>query len=258
MWLFSGSFVKRNDKVFTAVTPCQPLHWSHFSDQEPRTLRNSRANTECLFLSRGLNDLRQVVGNGIVSAHWRTQTLSSYFPTVRTLLFWGWQLYTFSPLLRSFFRLMEKAFQHTAKNHALLSFPTPTHPREAITAAPQKGCWHLLPTHPSQHHENIKGAGKENKKPGHLGSGWNSLSGVKDRGAWVVLEFLGQLLIRHVWEYWWINSGQNTWCVSSFSIFAMSPRYTKSAWQLPLQQTEPEGTISSPFAQSSHTGGFMG
>lgn len=163
MTVFSDNFVKRNDKVFTAVTPCQPLRWSNFSDQEPWTLRNSRANSECLFQSRGLADLRQVVGNGIVSAHQRTQTLSSYFPTVRTLLFRGWQLYTFSPLLRSFFRLMEKTFQRTAKNHALLSFPTLTHPREAITAAPQKGSQHLLPTHPLSTMKTLKEQGKRIK-----------------------------------------------------------------------------------------------
>lgn len=163
MTAFSDNFVKRNDEVFTAVTPCQPLHWSHFSDWEPRTLRNSRVNTECLFRSRRLADLQPVVGNGIVSAHQRTQTLSSYFPTVRTLLFRGWQLYTFSPLLRSFFRLMEKAFQHTAKNHASLSFPTLAHPWEAITAAPQKGSQHLLPTHPLSTMKTLKEQGKRIK-----------------------------------------------------------------------------------------------
>lgn len=147
MTAFSDNFVKRNDKVFTAVTPCQPLHWSHFSDQEPWTLRNNRANTKCLF-QRGLADLWQVVGDGIVSAHQRMQTLPSYFPTVQILVFQGWQLYTFSPLSRSFFRLTEKAFQHTAKNPAWLSFPTLTHLGEAITAAPQKGSQHLLPNHP--------------------------------------------------------------------------------------------------------------
>lgn len=147
-----------------------PPHWSNFSDQEPQTLRSSRAHIEYLFQRAELADLWQVVGNGIVSAHQRTQTLSSYFPTVQMLLFQDWQLYTFSPLLRSFFRVMEKAFQHTVKNHTLQSFPTLTHPREAITAAPQKESQHLLPTHfPPPHHEDIKGTGKENPKPESLG-----------------------------------------------------------------------------------------
>ena len=163
MTAFSDNFVKRNDKVFTAVTPCQPLHWSHFSDWEPWILRNSRANTECLFQSRELADLQQVVGNGIVLGHQRTQTLSSCFSTVQMLLFWGWQLYTFSPLLRSFFRLMKKAFQCTAKNHASLSFPTLTLPWEAITAAPQKASEHLLPTHPLSTMKTLKEQGKRIK-----------------------------------------------------------------------------------------------
>lgn len=140
-----------------------PLHWSHFSDQEPWTLKNSRAHTEYLFQSGELADLWQVVVNGIVSAHQRTQTLSSYFPTVQMLLFQGWQLYTFSPLLRSFFTVMEEAFQRTVKNHTSQSFPTLTHPREAITAAPQKGFQHLLPTHPLCTMKTLKEQGKRIK-----------------------------------------------------------------------------------------------
>lgn len=77
MTAFSDNLVKRNDSVFTAGTPCQPLHQSHFSDWEPWTLSNSRANTKCLFQSRGFAYFWQVVCNGIVSAHQRAQTPSS-------------------------------------------------------------------------------------------------------------------------------------------------------------------------------------
>lgn len=166
MTAFSDNFVKRNDKVFTAVTPCQPLHWSHFSDWEPRTLRNSRVNTECLFRSRRLADLQPIVGNGIVSAHQRTQTLSSYFPTVRTLLFRGWQLYTFSPLLRSFFRLIEKAFQHTAKKSCLTIFPNSCTSLGSNHSCSTEGV-PAPPAYPPPQH--IKGTGEENQKPEHLG-----------------------------------------------------------------------------------------
>lgn len=73
----SDNFAKRNDRVFTAGTPCPPLHQSHFSDWEPRTLSNSKANTKCLFQSRGFAEFWQVVCNGTVSVHQRTPTLSS-------------------------------------------------------------------------------------------------------------------------------------------------------------------------------------
>lgn len=140
-----------------------PWHWSNFSDQGPQNLRNRKAHTEYLFQRGKLTDLWQDVGNGIVSALQRTQTLSSYFPTVQMLLFQGWQLYTFSLLLRSFFRVMEKAFQCTVKNHTSQSFPTLTHPQEAITAGPQKGSQHLLPTHPLHTMKQLKEQGKRIK-----------------------------------------------------------------------------------------------
>lgn len=38
------------------------------------------------------------------------------------------------------------------------------------------------------------------------------------------------------------NQGQNTWCISSTCVFAVSPSYPKSAWQLLLQQTENKDT----------------
>lgn len=100
------------------------------------------------------------------------------------------------------------------------------------------------------HHEDIKGRGKENQKPECLGE---------------CLEQKEWKLGEHSW--WWIFRiiiykgfksidwliQDRTLSVSSFSLFAMSPSYMKSTWELLLQQTEPEGTISSLSAQSSHS-----
>lgn len=146
-----------------------PPHWSNFSDQEPQTLRSSRAHIEYLFQRAELADLWQVVGNGIVSAHQRTQTLSSYFPTVQMLLFQDWQLYTFSPLLRSFFGVMEKAFQHTVKKSYLAIFPNSHTSSGSNHSCSTEGVPAPPAYPPPLHHEDIKGTGKENPKPESLG-----------------------------------------------------------------------------------------
>jgi len=64
---------------------------------------------------------------------------------------------------------MEKAFQHTAKKSCLAIFPNSHTPSGSNYSCSTEG----VPSPPAfprpQHHEDIKGTGKENQKPERLG-----------------------------------------------------------------------------------------
>lgn len=162
MTAFSENFVKSNDKVFTAVTPCQPLHWSCFSD-----FKKQRSKHWIPISKQQAADLWQVVGNGIVSAHQRMQTLSSYFPTVQTLLFGGWQLYTFSPHFRSFSKVDGEslsAYRKIVPCYLSQLSHIQGKPSQLLDRRMRRKPCLLTP----QPKEYIKGTGKENKKAKRL------------------------------------------------------------------------------------------
>lgn len=165
------------------MTPC---HHSagHFSDQELQILKNSRAHTEYLFQRGELTDLWQVVGNGIVSAHKRTQTLSSYFPTAFVSGLTTLYLFITPQVL---LQGDGESLSVHSKNSYLTIFPNSHTSSGSNHSCSTEGVPAPPAYPPPPHHEDIKGTGKENQNPGCLGE-------CLEQKEWMIGE--------HGW--WWI------------------------------------------------------
>lgn len=123
------------------------LHASRCTEVISLTLRNSRANIECLFQNSRLliydklwvMELSQLI-RGCRHCPVTSQLCKRFCLGADNSI-------PFHHISGPSPRLMEKAFQHTEKSSK--SFPSLTYPRETITAARQKDSKKTLPTHPS-------------------------------------------------------------------------------------------------------------